>query len=154
MKRLTPYIVFILTTLLIGGLGGWATFANIDAYDMLIKPPLTPPDTAFPIVWSALFILMGIGAAIVWEKAPDFRKETLVVYGVQLALNLLWSVIFFAFQAYLVAFAWLIILWIAILVMILYFHKISSLSAYLQIPYLLWVSFAGYLNFMIWMLNR
>ena len=119
------------------------------------KPPLSPPDVVFPIVWSILFALMGIGAARIWQAPPSAeRKRSLRLFAAQLGFNFFWSIIFFNLQAFGVALLWLAALWVLIVMMIQSFRKVDRLAALLQIPYLLWVSFAAYLNFGVWRLNR
>ena len=154
-SKLKPYAVSLAITLIIGGLSALFTNMGMDNYRAAEKPALTPPEIVFPIVWTILFILMGIGAARVW-LSPDSKHKVqgLRLYILQLTFNFIWSILFFNFQAYGFAFIWLIILWLLILLMIISFSKSDKLAAYLQIPYLLWVTFASYLNFMVWMLNR
>lgn len=150
-----PYAVSILLTLAVGGVGGFLTSLGMDTFDALTKPPFTPPSFLFPIVWTVLFILMGVGAARIYLTEPTAaRNRALIVYVVQLAVNFLWSVIFFNLQAYGFAFFWLILLWVLILTMIYLFGKVDKPAALMQIPYAIWVAFAGYLNLMIWLLNR
>ena len=154
-SKIKPYAVSILLTLAVGGLSGFLTSMGMDSFDALTKPPLTPPSFLFPIVWTVLFILMGVGAARIFMTEPTAaRNRALIVYVVQLAVNFLWSIIFFNLQAYAFAFFWLILLWVLILTMIYLFCKIDKPAALLQIPYAIWVTFAGYLNLMIWLLNR
>ena len=110
----------------------------------------------FPVVWSILYILMGIGAALIYldrEKDPEAATSALVTYGFQLAVNFFWSLIFFVLESYLFAFIWLLVLWVLIIVMIVKFSRISTLAAWLQVPYLVWVTFAGYLTLMVYLLN-
>jgi len=115
---------------------------------------LTPPGIVFPIVWTILYALMGIGAARVWLSEDSIeRMKALIVFAVQLAVNFFWSIIFFDLQAFQFAFWWLVILWVLIILMITAYHKVDKLAAYIQIPYLLWVTFAGYLTYMTWMMN-
>ena len=154
-SKIKPYAVSILLTLAVGGLSGFLTSMGMDSFDALTKPPLTPPSFLFPIVWTVLFILMGVGAARVFLTEPTAaRNRALIVYVVQLAVNFLWSIIFFNLQAYGFAFFWLILLWVLILTMIYLFCKVDKPAALLKIPYAIWVTFAGYLNLMIWLLNR
>ena len=139
----------------VGFLAGWLTREGTEIYKSVIqKPPLSPPSIVFPIVWAILFALMGIGAARVYlsPKTPE-RSMGLNIFIVQLVVNFLWSLIFFNIQAYGFAFFWLLLLWGLILWMILTFRKTDTLAALLQIPYLLWVTFAAYLNFGVWQLN-
>ena len=156
-KKIKPYAISILISLGVGGLSAWVTRDNMTVFDTVEKPPLTPPAILFPIVWTILYVLMGISAARIYPneaRCPREVKSALTVYGATLFLNFMWSVIFFNFRAFLISFLWLLILWIVILIMIRRFWKIEKLSAYLQIPYLIWVTFAGYLNLAIYLLNR
>lgn len=154
-SKIKPYAVSILLTLAVGGLSGFLTSMGMDSFDALTKPPLTPPSFLFPIVWTVLFILMGVGAARIFMTEPTAaRNRALIVYVVQLAVNFFWSIIFFNLQAYAFAFLWLILLWVLILTMIYLFCKVDKPAALIQIPYAIWVTFAGYLNLMIWLMNR
>ena len=153
--KIKPYAVSILLTLAVGGLSGFLTSMGMDSFDALTKPPLTPPSFLFPIVWTVLFILMGVGAARIFLTEPTAaRNRALIVYVVQLVVNFLWSIIFFNLQAYGFAFFWLILLWVLILTMIYLFCKVDKPAALIQIPYAIWVTFAGYLNLGICLLNR
>lgn len=156
-KRTKHYIASILIALGVGGLSALLTKGNMEVYKQIIKPPLAPPSIVFPIVWGILFVLMGISAAMVYEELPRNRekvKSALWFYGLQLIVNFFWSVIFFNMQAYLFAFVWLLLLWTLIIIMIIGFKRVRPAAGYLQIPYLLWVTFAGYLTLMIYLLNR
>lgn len=150
-----PYAFFIALSEAVGVLAGILTMGGMEAYNALVKPALTPPDIVFPIVWSILYALMGISAARIWLTPPSHaRTRSLRLFTVQLIVNFFWSILFFNLQAFGFAFIWLILLWVLILLMILSYREIDKTAALLQIPYLLWVTFAGYLNFMVWMLNR
>lgn len=156
-KKIKPYIISVIIALGVGGLSALLTKGSMVAYQSINKPPLNPPMIVFPIVWTVLFILMGISSAIIYTKPYDNKEESysaLRLYGFQLAVNFFWSIIFFNMQAYLFAFIWLLLLWVLIIAMIIRFGKIDLTAAYLQIPYLLWVTFAGYLNLMIYILNK
>lgn len=156
IKKLKPYIISILLTLAIGGLASLLTSSNADVYHNLNRPALAPPPILFPIVWSLLYILMGIGVGQVYtlrSSAPKSASCGIKLYIIQLVMNFLWTIIFFNTQAFLFAFIWLALLWIFIILMIFKFKEVSPAAAYLQIPYILWVTFAGYLNFMIYLLN-
>lgn len=156
-NKIKPYVISILIALGTGGLSAFFTRNNMNVFDNIVKPPLTPPMWLFPIVWGILFILMGIGAALIFVNREDNKeaaRDALFFYGLQLIVNFFWSLIFFNMQSYLFAFIWLLLLHILIVIMIIKFRKISPLAAYLQLPYLAWVSFAGYLNFAIFILNR
>lgn len=155
-NRIKPYVVGVLLALAVGGASVLVTKGNMDIYDKIIKPALSPPMWLFPAVWSILFVLMGIGSAEIYlkgKKESDEKYSALSIYALQLAVNFFWSIIFFNMRAYLFAFIWLIVLWVLIVMMIRSFRKISPLAAYLQLPYLLWVTFAGYLTLMIYILN-
>ena len=158
MKKSTwkTYAFWILFTEAVGALSGWLTRTGTPIYnETIIQPPLSPPAIVFPIVWGILFALMGIGAARIYlSPASSARSRSLLLFLIQLAFNFFWSIIFFNLQAFGFAFIWLIILWVLILLMILSFRKVDKLAAWLQIPYLLWVTFAAYLNFGVWLLNK
>ena len=139
----------------IGLLAGFLTRENTELYSqMMIKPALSPPGWIFPVVWTVLFALMGIGAATI-SLQPDSRKRSraLNIFVAQLIVNFFWSLIFFNAQAYGFALAWLLLLWVLILWMILAFWQADKGAALLQIPYILWVTFAAYLNYGVWKLN-
>ena len=157
MRKIKTYIISAAIALAVGGLSAFLTKDSMDIYQSINQPPLAPPAILFPIVWTVLYILMGISSAVIYNRREDNSEDAysaLKVYAFQLIVNFFWSIIFFNMRAYLFAFVWLVILWILIIVMIVRFRKISPVAAYLQIPYLLWVTFAGYLNFMIYFLNR
>ena len=158
MKKSTwkTYAFWILFTEAVGALSGWLTRSGTQIYnETIIQPPLSPPAIVFPIVWGILFALMGIGAARIYlAPASGVRSCSLLLFLIQLIFNFFWSIIFFNFQAYGFAFIWLLILWFLILLMILSFRKVDKLAAWLQLPYLLWVTFAAYLNFGVWLLNK
>ena len=157
LKKFKPYIVSVVIALAVGGLSALVTSGSMDVYSKINRPALSPPAILFPIVWTILFTLMGISAAIIWqfrEKKPDDVRNSLVVYAVNLVVNFIWSLIFFNMQAYLFAFIWILLLIAVIVAMIVLFRRVSPLAAYLQIPYLLWVCFAAYLNLAIYLLNR
>ena len=139
-----------------GFLSGWLTREGTQLYNQsMVKPPFSPPAIVFPVVWAILFGLMGIGAARVYQTpASDARSRALKLFFLQLAFNFVWSLIFFNAQAYGLAFFWLVALWVLILGMILAYSKVNRTAARLQVPYLLWVTFAGYLNLGVWLLNR
>ena len=149
LKKYKPYIIEIIIALFVGGLSAFLTKDAMADFEALVKPPLSPPGFLFPIVWTILFILMGISAGMVYKKSGGVP----FIYRLSLIVNFLWSVIFFNMEAYLFAFVWLLLLLVLIIMTISEYYKISKPAAYLQIPYLLWVIFAGYLNFFIWFLN-
>lgn len=124
-----------------------------EMYGMLQKPPLSPPSWVFPAVWSVLYIFMGISAANIYIIGGKRAEKALTIYFVQLFLNFFWSILFFGFGAYFLAFLWLCLLFAAVWYMIYLFYKINPHAALLQVPYLLWLAFAGYLNSMFFVLN-
>lgn len=150
------YAFWILFTEAVGALSGFLTRDGMELYKTAVKkPPLSPPSVVFPIVWIILYALMGIGAARVWLSGESReRTVSLRLYVLQLAFNFLWSILFFNVEAFGFALLWLIALWALILWMILAFRRLDGPAARLQIPYLLWVSFAAYLNAGVWVLNR
>ena len=158
MKKSTwkVYAFWVILAEVIGGLSGWLTRKGVKTYNATVKqPPLSPPSIVFPIVWGILFALMGIGAARVYlTRASNARSRSLLWFWVQLGFNFFWSILFFNFQAFGLAFLWLAALWGLILKMILSFRRVDQPAAWLQIPYLLWVTFAAYLNLGVWLLNR
>ena len=122
---------------------------------MASKPPLAPPGWVFPVVWTVLYGLMGISAARIWAAPKSqARSRGLNLFIAQLIVNFFWSLFFFNAQAFGFAFLWLLLLWVLVLLMILAFWKVDPLAAKLQIPYLIWLTFAAYLNFGVWLLNR
>ena len=155
ISALKTYAAWILFTEAVGALSGYLSREGTKLYNTtIIQPPLSPPSIVFPIVWSILFALMGIGAARVYLAPPSpARTRSLLLFLLQLAFNFFWSIIFFHFQAFGFALIWLAVLWLLILWMTLSFAKIDKAAALLQIPYLLWVAFAAYLNYGVWTLN-
>lgn len=155
-RKFIPYIIAIIIAMAIGFLSTFFTRNNMNIYDDIVVPPLAPPMALFPIVWTILYFLMGISSGGI-AKYNDVRKEevfdALFAYAIQLFLNFFWSIIFFNMRAFLFSFVWLIVLWFAIIWMIVKFYKINPAAAFLQIPYLIWVTFAAYLNFAIYWLN-
>ncbi len=155
-RNLIPLIICISIPLLTGGIAGLVTSSNIESwYAYLEKPLFNPPNWLFGPVWTTLYILMGISLFIIW-KQPDTakRKSALQMFFVQLFLNFAWSFIFFYFHQTGAALLEIIILWVAISMMIIAFYRLNRWAAYLQIPYLAWVTFASVLNASIWYLNK
>ena len=155
-RKILPYVIWIVLTEAVGALAGWLTRDGTELYKTMIeKPPLSPPAIVFLTVWAILYGLMGFSAARIYLSEPsEARSGSLHLYLIQLAVNFFWSMIFFNLQAFGGALIWLIALWVLILWMILSFRRVDPLAAWLQIPYLLWVTFAGYLNAGVWLLNR
>ncbi len=155
-KNWKTYAFWILLAEVVGALSGWLTRDGMKTYEQTVtQPPLSPPGWVFPIVWAILYALMGIGAARVYlAPASNNRSRGLMLFLVQLVFNFLWSIVFFNLQAYGFALIWLLALWALILWMILAFRRVDKPAAWLQVPYLLWVTFAVYLTFGVWVLNR
>lgn len=155
-KKYRGFIISIAIALAVGGLSALLTRENMRLFSEVSKPLFTPPAFLFPVVWTILYILMGFSSAVIFEHRRFKKREAetgLILYGINLILNFFWSIIFFNMRAYSFAFAWLLILWSVILAMIAQFYKVNKLSAYLQIPYLIWVTYAGYLTLGISVLN-
>lgn len=155
-NNILKFIVAIVVPQLAGFIGAYFTMSAIPVwYAGLAKPFLSPPTWIFGPVWTMLFLLMGIAAFLIWRKGLEYAgvKSALAIFLFQLVLNTLWSIIFFGLKNPGIAFIEIVIMWLAILATIISFYKISKPAAYLLIPYLLWVSFASYLNYAIWMLN-
>ena len=154
-EKWKPYIFFILLSEGVGLLSWLFTREATMLYSGSIqKPPLSPPAIVFPIVWVILYALMGIGAAIV-ATSPN-RKDgdkSLNLFVAQLVVNFFWSFFFFNAQAFGFAAIWLVLLWVLVLLMIISFSKVDMKAAWLQVPYLIWLTFAAYLNFGIYLLN-
>lgn len=140
--------------LLIGALSGFLIRDDVSLYSSLALPPLSPPNWIFPIVWGILYVLMGVSFYLMITSHTFSKSKAIFLYGIQLLLNFLWSPIFFHFQRYGLAFLILVLLFLVLLLMIKNFYEISPLSAILQLPYLLWILFAGYLNLGIIFLNQ
>lgn len=125
------------------------TSNSMEKYNRLYQPPLAPPGWVFPVVWTVLFILMGIAAYLVYISDAADKKQALILYVIQLVVNAGWSLIFFGLNAYLVAFAWLLLLWYLVFMTLKQFWSINPWAGKLLVPYLVWLTFAGYLNLAI-----
>lgn len=152
-KRLLAVCIAI--PLLVGGVASLLTGGGMEVFASVEKPPLSPPGWLFPVVWTILYTLMGISSYLILTSDANERvKEGAIrIYGLQLLVNFLWPTFFFNFRWYGFSFFWLLLLWFLVIVMILRFREISKLAAYMNIPYLLWLTFAAYLNWGIWRLN-
>lgn len=142
--------------LIAGGLSAFLTRNSMETFEALSQPPLSPPGWLFPIVWTILYILMGISLYLILQSDADDEtvKSAQRIFYFQLALNFLWPLLFFNMGWFLLAFVELIVLWLAVIAMIKQFSETSKLAAYLNIPYLIWLTFAAYLNIGVWWLNR
>ena len=147
--------ICILIPLAVGALSSLLTKDSMAEFELLNKPLLSPPGWLFPVVWTILFVLMGIASYLIYRQGTEDPqvRQALVIYGIQLLFNFFWPIFFFRFGWYLFSFFWLVILWVLILVMISKFRKIDETAAKLLVPYLLWVTFAGYLNLGVFLLN-
>ena len=153
--KIRPYVGFSALALLVGGLSSVITQGQMEAFSALRQPPLSPPGWVFPVAWTILYLLMGVGMAIVWRKSDgERRRRAVTLWGVQLAANFLWPLLFFLWQLRLLSLVWLAVLLILVANMTSEFEKTSVTAARMQIPYLLWLLFAAYLNLGVWILNR
>lgn len=141
-------LLFIISAEIVGAVSALLSGGFSDFFDKYKEPPLLPPAWLFPVVWTILYAVMGFSAYLIYNSAADTdkRKSALTIYWAQLALNFMWSIVFFRFEALWLAFVIIMALWVLIIAMIVKFRKISPLAAYINIPYLLWVTFAAYLN--------
>ena len=147
-------IICILIPIAVGGLAALITKNNFSIFDIVNKPPLSPPKWVFPVAWTVLYILMGIASYLVCISGQKFRiRSSLSIYGLQLAVNFFWSIIFFNMRQYLFSFIWLVFLLALIILTTLSFYRINKRAGYLLIPYIAWVAFAGYINFGVFILN-
>lgn len=149
------YAIWVLGVEAVGFLSGYLTREGVKIYQKtVIQPPLSPPMWVFPVVWTILFALMGLSAARIYRapKSPR-RASALGLFAAQLGFNFLWSIVFFNLRWFGFALIWLLGLWVLIAWMIRAFRKVDAPAAWMQVPYLLWVTFAAYLNAGVWALN-
>jgi len=151
MNKIGVYIKSILVPVLLGGIVGFIISSFID-YNSLQKPPFAPPSILFPIIWTILYILMGVSYGRLKSKELTDEKISMIYY-LQLVINLLWPIFFFILKWRLFAFFWIILLDVVVIIMIMRFYKKDKISGLLQIPYLLWSLFATYLNLGVYILN-
>ena len=159
-KKIKPYIlpfaVSIAIPLAVGLFSALLTKDNMDIYGKIKTPPLSPPALLFPIVWTILYILMGVSSGLVYinkERTPEETRRGFYYYVLSLVANFLWSILFFNFGAFLLSLICLLTLLYFIIRTILCYKNGTPVAAYLQLPYAVWVSFAGYLNTAIFLLN-
>ncbi len=155
-KKTIPLITCLAIPVIVGGISGWLTAGEINTwYQTINKPPFNPPNWIFGPVWTTLYILMGISLFMIWDSPKSAeRQRAMVVFSIQLFLNFCWSLIFFKLHMLFGAVVEIIALWLMIIYMLLCFSRVKPLAAYLNIPYLLWVSFASVLSTATWWLNR
>lgn len=145
--------------LAVGGLSALLSMEGMKAFDQVAKPAFTPPSIVFPIVWTLLYLFMGTASWLIWRQIKARPKNraagsgALKVYALQLIVNFFWSILFFRLGWYLPAFWWLVLLWLLVLAALIRFYRLSPAAGLLLVPYLLWVSFAGYLNLGVALLN-
>ena len=152
MSKFKIYAKSILIPVILGSIVGFIISGFID-YNSLIKPPFAPPSILFPIIWTILYVLMGLSYGILYSNNL-VDDDINFIYYLQLIFNLLWPIIFFVFEARLFAFIWIIILAILVIIMTVKFFRKNQISGILQIPYIVWTFFASYLNLSIYLLNR
>ena len=147
-------LICILIPLAVGALAGWLIRDGMIYYQAMYKPLLSPSGWVFPVVWTLLYILMAVSAAMVGKEDSNRSRDALFVYWAQLFVNFWWSILFFAWGLRLIAFFWLILLLALAAVMAFWFGKIRPIAGKLNIPYLLWLVFAGMLNISVYILNK
>jgi tryptophan-rich sensory protein len=156
MKKTAQLILCLFVPLAIGGLSGYFTGNEVNGewYINLVKPAINPPAWVFGPVWTLLYLLMGVSLfMIVTAEKSEQRTTALLIFSAQIFLNFWWSILFFSFHWLLISIIEIVVLWGFIVAMIITFRKIKPIAAYLQIPYLLWVSFATILNIAFWWVN-
>ena len=151
--RLKPLLFFVLGTLAVGFISSLFG-SSIQDYSELIKPALSPPAIVFPVVWTVLYALMGFSAYLIYESKAPNKKLALLFYFAQLIVNALWTFFFFGLNAYLFSFLWLVLLFVLVVITAYLFYQINKTAGLLFIPYILWLIFAGYLNWSIYILNK
>lgn len=154
IKKSSPYLISVFISLGVGGVSAFLTKDSMPVYSAINRPEFSPPGELFPIVWSILFVLMGTSAGIIWCSNGRELDSALLFYGAQLVFNFCWTLIFFNFRAYFASFIWLLVLLVLIGITAVKFYRINKTAGWLFLPYFVWVIFAGYLNFMIWRLNK
>ncbi|MCR5404205.1 MAG: tryptophan-rich sensory protein [Butyrivibrio sp.] len=155
MKKIATYLISILLVEALGFTVGMLTRTGTEIYaGMINKPPLSPPGILFPIAWTILYALMGVGVARIILSGQSYeRRIAVILFAAQLVLNLAWCFIFFGAQKFMLAFVELIIMLALVMMMIIFFRKTDTLAAMLQIPYIMWLCFAAYLNLGVVVLN-
>ena len=151
-----PLLLALALPLAVGGFSAFLTRDGMRRFAALAKPPLSPPSWLFPVVWTLLYLMMGLACYLVWVSGVSDRRRdrALTVYGLSLAANFLWPILFFTVQAWLAAFLLLLLLWALVGIAALLFGAITPRAGKLLLPYLAWLTFAAYLNLGVWLLNR
>lgn len=153
--KIRKLLISIAIPLIVGGAAAFFTRDSMMQFESMNQPSLSPPSWLFPIAWTILYILMGVSCYLISKSGAtkEALEDAQTIYYFQLGLNFLWPLLFFGLNWYLVAFWELVALWVAVAVMIRRFADISPLAAYLNVPYLIWLTFAAYLNLGVWWLN-
>lgn len=146
-------IIITVITFIVGTFFSFFTMNSMDTFKYLSKP-INVPGVLFPIVWSILYLLMSISCYLIVQSNDKDKKEGIILYAIQLVINSLWTLIFFGLGAYLLSFIWIIILLIVVIIMLAKFYNINKIAMYINIPYVLWLLFAAYLNLGIYLLNK
>ena len=152
-QKIRSYVFFSAVALLTGGVAGWLIRDSFESFEQINKPVFTPPAIVFPIIWSILYLLMGIGAARVAQNQSPQRENALTLFAAQLVINFFWPILFFRLNAYTLGAIWIVLLFILVTAMTWIFAQIDRIAGWLQLPYLLWLIFAGILNVAILILN-
>lgn len=154
--NLKKFLISIAIPLFVGGFSALITMGDMDIYKQINTPPLSPPSWLFPVVWTILYFLMGVSLYLVWNKQDIYldKKKAYLLFCLQLFLNFIWSPVFFTARSFLLAFIILVLLIITVVFMIVEFYNIDKRAGLLQIPYLIWLLFAAYLNMAIYILNK
>lgn len=152
MKSIKTLIISIIIPIAVGIIGSLLGNSSM-RFESINKPSFTPPGIIFPIVWTILYILMGISSYLIYISSNKDKTNSLRIYALQLIVNMLWTFFFFNLKWYLFSFIWIILLIVMVSTMIYKFFKINKTAGYLQIPYLIWLIFAAILNFSIYILN-
>lgn len=153
-EKIKTYSFYILLTQAIGALSAFLTKDGTERFKSVPKSPLTPPDKVFPIAWTILYLIMAIGASRVSLANKPNKDTAISLYYVQLSMNFAWSIIFFNYQNYGFALIWILLLLLVIIWMSVEFSHSDKTAGKLQLPYILWVSFASYLTYCVYMLNK
>ncbi|MDO5291922.1 MAG: TspO/MBR family protein [bacterium] len=151
--KIKEFIIAVLIPLAVGGIAGFLTRNSMEDYQKLNQPVIAPPGIVFPIVWTILFILMGIASYFVYISTCKYGKTGLKVYAIQLVINFFFNILFFTFQLFFISFLWTVLLLFVNLVMFQLFYKCNKTAGYLLIPYIAWNSFAVLLSFLVYTLN-
>lgn len=152
-KRILMFFFFLLVPLVVGGISAALTGTAMTQFDSMNKPMLAPPAKLFPIVWTILYLLMGIVGYMIYSSKNSWRIVAMILFIGQLVFNFFWSLIFFNMEKYWVAFIWLMAMWVMIIALLVILCRVNIVAMFLLIPLALWSTFAAYLNLMIARLN-